>query len=370
MLVPRALHIDGVSFPLEVTPGGARIARATPALEALQLVIAQLCNAGVTAEQREVFARGGDFAVPNLSAVRLPASDPDARAAVAAWKAFAKRDPGEDIYLVSASFVNVPIAVPPTTMAQLVAELGPLCDGIRSGAVQAKLAEPGAEHAPPVPLAATSVIPSVAAAAVPATRATGATVDGGPPLAEDEVLRDLENSATMLDQLDPEDTIRDGLPSEELDALTAARRRTVLLGLRLAGLFSPSTLGSPAARTRLLAAGFPALTSYLDAALALSAYLTSRTRARVLPPASEDLLLSSVSLDWFRKATPRSAPPEGLAEDEWLMRCEAAFLRARAQGPRAGRTYLKLDDGTPVWLHFRTDLGPHVCLWRALVARR
>lgn len=361
MLVPRALQIDGVTFPLEVTPGGARLARVAPSLEALQLVIAQLCNPGVTPEQREVFARGENFSVPNLSAVRTPASDPDARGAVAAWQKFAKRDPGSDIYLVSASFAREAIAVPPTTMAQLVAALAPLCDGIRSGAVTPQLAEPGAEQAPP---AATAVIPDATAAAVPVTR------DSAPPLADDDVLRDLENSATMLDQLDPEDTIRDGLPSEELDALTSARRRTVLLGLRIAGLFSPATLASPAARTRLLAAGFPALTSYLDAAVALSAYLTSRTRAARLPPASEDLLLSQVSLDWFRKATPKSDPPEGLAPDEWLARCEAAFVRARAQGPRAGRTYLKLDDGTPVWLHFRTDLGPHVCLWRALPARR
>lgn len=361
MLVPRALHIDGVTFPLEVSPAGVRLALAVPALEAPQLVLAQLCNAGVTPQQRELFARGEDFAVPNISAVRMKASEPDAAEAVAAWKAFAGRDPGPDIYLVSASFSPQALAVPPTTMARLIAELGPLCDGLRSGALEPRLAEPGAELPPPAAAAtlSTGAIPATAAAAE------------APPLAGDEVLRDLENSAAMLDQLDPEDTLREGLPSEELDALTAARRRTLLLGLRLAGLFSPATLASPAAvRPRLLAAGFPTLAGYLDAAALLAAYLTSRTRAQKLPPASEDLLLSAVSLDWFRKAAPAAGAAAPAAGDEWLTRCEAAFARARATGPRAGRTYTKLDDGTAVWLHFRTDLGPHVSLWRALDARR
>jgi hypothetical protein len=358
------LHIDGVSFPLEVSAAGVRLALAVPALEAPQLVLAQLCNAGVTPQQRELFARGEDFAVPNLSAVRVPASDPDAREAIAAWQAFAGRDPGPDVYLVSASFSAHALAVPPPTMARLIAELGPLCDGVRSGALEPRLAEPGAEVPPPD---ATAILAPDDAAA--------ATALAPPALASDDVLRDLENSAAMLDQLDPEDTLREGLPSEQLDALTAARRRTVLLGLRIAGLFSPAAIAGPAAaatRARLLAAGFPTLAGYLDAAVALAAYLTSRTRAQQLPPASEDLLLSAVSLDWFRKAAPSAAPSPAprAADDAWLTRCEAAFARARAVGPRAGRTYTKLDDGTAVWLHFRTDVGPHVSLWRALEARR
>lgn len=362
MLVPRALHIDGVAFPLEVSPGGVRLALAVPALEAPQLVLAQLCNAGVPPERRELFARGEDFVVPNLSAIRMSASAPDARDAVAAWKKLARRDPGADVYVVSASFVNEALAIPATTMARLLAELAPLCDGIRSGAVEPRLAD-AAAHAG-------------AQAATPATAATvAATVASATasPFAPDDVLGDLEAAAALLDQLDPEDTLREGLPSEELDALTSARRRTVLLGLREAGLFTTAALAPEALgnhRARLLAASLPTLAGYLDAAAALAAYLTSRDRAALLPPASEDLLLAAVSLDWFRKPSPRAAPPPpSSSAATWLARCEAALLGARAAGPRAGRTYAKLD-GAGLWLHFRTDLGPHVCLWRALPASR
>ncbi len=349
MRAPESLHIDGVDFPLEVSAGGVRVAVATPSLDALQLVLARLSNVGVPAEERARFARGEDFAVPNLSARRIAGAAAAAGAAGAAdaianWRAFAGRDPGDDFYLVSASFAPHPIAVPRATMIQLIAELWRLSERVRNGLFETA----------PAPSPETAPAP-VAAQPAPAA----------PP--SDDVLRDLEDRALLLDQLDPEDTLRSGLPGESLDALTAARRRTVLLGLRIAGLLTSEPAALASLRPRLASLVLPTLEGYLDAAVALRAYLRSAARAELLPPGDkdllDDLLQSAVSLDWFRKATPPG--PATLPPDHWLARCEAAFLRARPAGPSAGRTYTKID-GVGTWLHYRSDLGPHLSLWRAL----
>lgn len=342
MRVPPVLHIEGVDFPLEVSASGVRLAIVTPALDALQLVLARLSNTGVPQEQRDGFARGQDFAVPNLSARRIKASAADAGVAIANWRAFAGRDPGDDLYLVSASFASHPIAVPRAVMIQLIAELWPLCEGVRNGLIEPVLASsPEAVTAAALP-AATSEQPS------------------------DDVLRDLEDAAVLLDQLDPEDTLRSGLPSEALDALTAARRRTVLLSLRIAGLLSSDPAELAILHTRIRSLQLPTLAGYVDAAMALRSYLQSATRAELLPPSGDDLLQSAVSLDWFRKGSP--AGPATTSPERWLALCEAAFLRTRPTGPLAGRTYTKLE-GLGVWLHYRSDLAAHLSLWRALPDR-
>lgn len=347
MRAPSSLHIEGVDFPLEISASGVRLAIVAPALDALQLVLARLSKVGVPQHERDCFARGEDFAVPNLSARRSAAgaaNAADAGDAIANWRAFAGREPGDDFYLVSASFASHPIAVPRTTMIQLIAELWPLCEGVRNGLVEPALAPPPE------------------AAAAPASTAPA----GAPAQPGEAVLRDLEDTALLLDQLDPEDTLRSGLPSEALDALTAARRRTVLLGLRTAGLLNPDPAALAALRTRLGALQLSTLARYLDAAAALRVYLSSAARAELLPAGSDDLLQSAVSLDWFRKASPPGPAP--LSPDRWLALCEAAFLRARPAGPLAGRTYTKID-GVGAWLYYRSDLGPHLSLWRALPDR-
>jgi hypothetical protein len=340
---PQPLSVEGVEFPLEASANGVRLAVVTPALDALQLVLARLSNPGVSAEQRGVFSRGEDFAVPNLSARRIPAADPGAAHAIANWRAFAAREPGDDLYLVSASFAPEPIAVPRATMIQLMAELWRLCEAVRAGQLE------------PLPSAPLPAPPTVSAAPAAARLPAG-----------DAVLVELEGAAALLDQLDPEDTLRAGPPGEALDALTAARRRTILLGLRTAGLLGADPEERAALRRRLVAMQLPTLLGYLDAASALRAYATSEERAALLPPASDDLLRSAVSLDWFRKGSP--AGPAGLSPARWLAQCEAAFLRARPVSPLAGRTFIQLG-GIGVWLHHRSDLGPHVSLWRAVVAR-
>ena len=406
MLVPRALRIEGVSFPLAVTASSAHLATSVPALQALQVVLVQLCDANAPAAVRECFARGEDFVVRELAAVRMKAHDADASAGLAQWRAFARSadttTADSDIYLVSASFVRTALAVPCAILVQLAAELVRLNDGLRAGTITAQLEPPDPADAPGAqplaggpPSAATldddgdddsdddsddddshddddeshddGPSPAHGSAAPQAPAAAEAplpALPALPSLPSDELLRQLENEAAMLDQLDPEDTLRPGLPSEELDALTAARRRTVLLGLRVAGLLHEAA-DSPELRHRLASAGLSTLTGYLDAAAALRAYLRSPGRARFFRGAAQvaDLLTSAVSLDWFRKDA--SITPPGVSPDEWLALCEANFVRSRPPGPRGGRTYVKLE-GRGVWIHFRADVGPHLCLWRAL----
>ena len=394
MLVPRVLRIEGVAFPLSVSAGVAVVSSALPELVALQTVLVQLCAASAPPELRERFARGEDFVEPALAAVRMQARDDDAGPALRQWRAFARAadttTADSEIYLVSASFARVPLAVPRAIMAQLAAELVRLNDELRAGQRTAQLE--------PVPAGEPEL--SAGGPAWPTTaptpdddddddgdtdddddedtdgddagddRAAHAAQPGAGPAAQhlsDELLRSLEDDAAVLDQLDPEDTLRAGLPPEQVDALTAARRRTVLLGLRVAGLLQASTdaADNAALRQRLQAAGLLTLLGYLDAAAALRAYLGSDARARFFrdqaPP--QDLLQSDVSLDWFRKASP--PPPPGVTAHEWLALCEINFVRSRGAGPRAGRTYVKLE-GRGTWLLYRTDVGPHLSLWRAL----
>lgn len=342
---PQILHVDGVEFPLEASASGVRLAVVTPALDALQLVLARLSNPGSSSQERDVFARGEDFAVPNLSARRIAATAPDAAPAIARWRAFAGREPGDELYLISASFAPEPLAVPRATMAELIAELWRLCEAVRAGQLEPAPARPAAAPAP--------------IAAAPAPIAARAPAD-------DDVLLELEGAAALLDQLDPEDTLRPNPPDEARDALTSARRRTILLGLRTAGLLGADPTERAALRRRLVATQRPTLLGYLDAATALRAYASSAERDAALPPFGDDLLQSAISLDWFRKGPPTG--PAELSPARWLARCEAAFLRARPVGPRAGRTFTQIG-GAGVWLHHRRDLGPHVSLWRAELAR-
>ncbi len=388
MLVPRFLLLDGVAFPLEVTASGARVAMAVPALEPVQLVLAQLCNPGVTEEQRACFAQGRDFVVPELAAVLLRADHPDARGGVESWRGFARAAdtlrPDSEIYLFTAGFSRYALALPRATAVALAAELVRVCEAVRAGALRAELAPP----APADPRVAggpmeetlddeptdeadetgedddSAPAPNRAEASPPAAPSPP---EAPPELASDELLRELENAAALLDQLDPEDTLRSDLPSEELDALTAARRRTVLTSLELAGFFAAEA-DTPALRDRLTRDGLWTLLGYLDAAAALRRYLASAARARLVhEPPPRSLLLAAVSLDYFRKASP-PGPPEVNAE-EWLALCEATFVRTRSASPRAGRTFLKLQ-GQNIWLWFRADAAPAVSLWRVVPAKR
>lgn len=388
MLVPRFLHLDGVAFPLEATATGVRVAMAVPALEPVQLVLAQLCNPGATAEQRAAFAAGRDFVVPELAAVRLRADHPDARGGVENWRAFARAAdalrPDSEIYLFSAGFSRHALALPRATAVALAAELMRLSDALRAGTLRAELAPP----APADPRVAGGPMeetlddesppdeeeedkggdaesaPHLEARAVPPAATEPRP---RPELASAELLRELENAAALLDQLDPEDTLRSDLPSEELDALTAARRRTVLTSLDLAGFFTAEA-DTPALRDRLARDGLLTLLGYLDAAAALRRYLASAARARLVrEPPPPSLLLAAVSLDYFRKPSP-PGPPEVTA-DEWLALCEANFVRSRSASPRAGRTFVKLQ-GQGVWLWFRADAAPAVSLWRVVPAAK
>lgn len=384
MLVPRFLLLDGVAFPLEVTASSARVAMAVPALEPVQLVLAQLCNPGVTEEQRACFAQGRDFVVPELAAVLLRADHPDARGGIESWRSFARAAdtlrPDSEIYLFTAGFSRYALALPRATAVALAAELVRVCEALRTGALRAELAPP-APTDPRVaggPLEETlddevdeygedadsAPAPDHAEAAPSAAPSPPAP---SPELASDELLRELENAAALLDQLDPEDTLRSDLPSEELDALTAARRRTVLTSLDLAGFFAAEA-DTPALRDRLTRDGLWTLLGYLEAARSLRSYLASEARARLVhEPPPRSLLLTAVSLDYFRKPSP-PGPPE-ITADEWLALCEANFVRSRSASPRAGRTFLKLQ-GQGVWLWFRADAAPTVSLWRVVPAKR
>jgi hypothetical protein len=356
--VPAALHLDDVTFPIEVASGGVRLKVVVPALDALQLVLARLCNPDATAEQRGVFARGEDFAVPSLSAVRMAASHPDAADAVASWTRFAGRPPGDDVYVVAASFSDEAIAVPRATLSKLLAELARLCDAVRVGDSDAHHDHDHHDHDPHHHAGGGAPSPSAAAGAPSPSAAAGAP--------SDELLRELERDALHLDSLDPEDTRRAGLPSEALDARTAARRRIVLLGLDEAGLLTTAAASDQALRARLRDTGCVTLLGYLDAVAALAAYYASPERAELpLPRADAAPLHGDVSLDWFRKASP-PGPPE-LSAHAWLARCEALFVRSRPSAPNAGRTFTKVA-GVGTWLHFRADRGPHVALWRAVLA--
>lgn len=391
MLVPRFVLLDGVAFPFEVTASGVRVAMTVPSLEPVQLVLAQLCNPGVTEEQRAAFAAGRDFVVPELAAVRLRADHPDARGGVESWRAFARTAdtlrPDSEIYLFTASFSRHALALPRATAVALAAELVRLSDALRAGTLRAELAPP----APADPRIAGGPMEETlddesppeeeedegddaeSASHLEARVVPPAATEPGPrpELASDELLRELENAAALLDQLDPEDTLRSDLPSEELDALTAARRRTVLTSLELAGFFTAEA-DTPALRDRLTRDGLWTLLGYLDAAAALRRYLASAARARLVrEPPPPSLLLAAVSLDYFRKPSP-PGPAETSSEvtaDEWLALCEANFVRTRSPSPRAGRTFVKLQS-QGVWLWFRADAAPAVSLWRVVPAKR
>ena len=173
-------------------------------------------------------------------------------------------------------------------------------------------------------------------------------------LASDQVLREIEAMAEILDTLDPSPGGPSHTPAEPITAAQIyAKRQRTLLELEVANVLSPE-LGE--GRTKLVALGLPHLVAYHDAAVDLRHYLTRPTRARLVrTPPPERLLESRVSLDWFRR--PSRYSPPGVADLDWLALCEANLNGTT----RPGCSFVKLEGAYhQLWTRVEIDALPRL----------
>jgi hypothetical protein len=156
-----------------------------------------------------------------------------------------------------------------------------------------------------------------------------------------EILAALERRAAELDAWAARSRTVEHLAEE------AARRRTLLIELDVAGLLS----GADARAMRAELERLPTLRAYHAAALALSHYLGGAVRRRSIPDATpEPIRGAPVSVDWFRLG-PRTPP--GADPEAWTVLGESLLRGARLEGPEG--EFAAQADGRWYEVHWRAD---------------
>ena len=322
------LEAAGLRLPLEDADGGPVVSTtAEPELAPLAWVL----NAGATGMLpglRDAVAAGEDAVVQGLYATR-PDPREDHAAAAAAWRRRTGREPAADAYVVGTTFAESGVLLPRAALLELLDALA----RVREGS--------GAPHAAP---GAGGPAPEVAS---PASDASARARDGD----GDTQLDDLERRAAEVDALADA-----GPASAEAAGALAAKRRVLLLLLDGAGVLGDEPPPE--------VARYPCLAGYREAADALRRYLGSEERrARVADPEPARVVGAHVSLDWFRRPSPR--PDPGEPPHRWLAVAEAT-LRAAPLDEQAGAGEVYLRGGGGWWvLDWRRDDGVTPALVRA-----
>ncbi len=266
-----------------------------------------------------------------------------------------------DVYFAGASFVDDNILIPTATLIKLMTKLYEINDAIREGRMEPRI-DDSIPIPPPRPPPPPPPIPRVT----------------------DEELRAMEEDARAVDAIDP---LTDAL-SDGAGAKRAENRREILLS-RLDDANRRERDGEDDAVQRFAQLELTELLRYHAAFEKLTAYLQAPERSAIVEPtvaaakreagvtepatcaeqaAAHGLKVSpcsaDVSIDLFRLAT---TPPEGVAELEWLARCEAVFLHSRITGAAAKGAFG--DMFTRVLRHrvrmrYRTELTDFPRLWR------
>lgn len=297
------LRAGGVLLPLEQTSGGPIVSTsADPDLAPLAWVL-NAAATGMLPDLRAAVEAGDDAVVQGLYATR-PDPYEDHSEQVETWRRLSGSDPGADTYTVGTTFAGRGLLVPRAALLEMLDAL----ERARFG----------------------DAVPAVGS----------------------EQLDELERRAEELDEL----AAAPPRTAEEAGR-ESAKRRFLLLALDQAGVLGERP---PAGLDGLLAA-------YRDAAAELRRYLGSEER-RALVPAAEaaGVLGAPVSLDWFRRPSPRPNPLE--RPFHWLAACEAALHAAQIDGDAAaGEVFVRRE---PAWwaVEWRRDDGVTPALVRARAA--
>jgi hypothetical protein len=298
--VSSVLRAGGVALPLEQTSDGPIVSTsADPELAPLAWVL----NAAATRtlpHLRDAVAAGEDAVVQGLYATR-PDPHEDHAAAAAVWRRLSGRDPGDDAYTVGTTFSGPGLLVPRDALLEMLDAL----ERARAG--------------------------------------------GGASTAGAEELDELERRAAELDAAPAPRTAQEA-------GTQSGARRFLLLALDHAGVLGERPPGGLDER--------PLLAGYRDAAVELRGYLASEDRRALVAGAPPSRVLGApVSLDWFRRPSPRPNPLE--RPFRWLAAGEAA-LRAAQLDERSGAGEVFVRRGPDWWIfEWRRDDGMTPALVRA-----
>jgi len=296
------INIAGLNILLEETPSGPILSHKDHWLEPLAWVVNSILSWPHARGVIDALERGEGLIVEGLVVTRPEPDDPYVEEAKARWREWTGHDAGEDIYVVTTTFIKHEVVIPRPALVEL---LNRLYDQRRP--------------APPLPPAPWLF-----------------RVDPIAPIpyeGEEEIMRGLERRAAELDA-SAKEAAESG--SVELAATVSARRRFLLLDVNAAGLFHEAHAKSK--RVWLDEWGLHTLLGYFEAALKLLAYFASVDRRLYIPGAGpEPVPGARVSVDWYRLD---GAPPQGFRPEQWLGYCESILMDAKSTEGGEGEIFV------------------------------
>jgi hypothetical protein len=388
-VVPAFVAVDGVKFPLSVSPQGVGLANdaAYPGLDALSYVAGHWI-ARARGERLAELTERRSLQQQALAAFFIEPKDRDDLGdGVENWTRLAGAPPDlGDAYFVGTDWIRASLVVPRSTLIRLIEQVGALDDAVKAHMLEPRIdgvPEAGPVSRPPqtdgdadadadaaedadADLDGDSADTALERPSRIAAAATGAALATPPTpgLAADDLLREIDAVAAQVDDLDA--AARHGdepYTSVERNADAAARRGRLFIELDVAGLFAPALADQ--ARAALTRLGLTRLLAYHGAGQALARYLASPERAARFPgEPPPPVTAAQVSLDWFR--IPAGYRPDGVTEYEWLALCERNFA-SPLPSSSAGVRFVRLC-GAMHQLRYRAEVGPAPCLWRAQLA--
>lgn len=380
-LVPSYLQIDGMVFPLLAHPQGVRLdSKDREFLQGPRFVVSSILNDQVPHEVLKALEERRDL--PMRQELSVAPADPisfpsDYEKHIELWQRLTGNslDP-HDAYSIGASFLDdkFNLVLPRSTFIVLMTKLYELNDAVREGRMEPRIDD--SMPVPPLPL--------------PPPERNAWT---------DEELRELEEAATELDELDP---LWDSPAPDPYSTHSVENRRAFLFAM-LEVAYLRTEQGDDDVPPRLRELELPTLIVYDEALTALRAYLRDPARAAIVDPEVEgakrhEALSTStsasgtgtgfeiaaasglpvtpfnadVSLDLFR--LPEPLRPAGLSSHTWIAHCEAAFVRLRITGAIAPGTSSAQEVftrvlGHQVKLRYRPETTPVPRLWRIELLR-
>jgi len=315
----RQIVVEGLAFDLRETQLGPILKGGTPLSEPLAWVVNSAFN-GAIPDLLDALKRGDNTGRGGVFLVR-PLPEHDVQKERANWRELTGNDPGNDVYLLGTSFLEVSLLAPRSTLIRIIETLGRM----------------RAETQQPLP-----------------SLFRGEPVWEVPAEGEQELIAELEQQLHEFKELEAKEA------TDDERSQLSAKRRFLLLDLSAAGLLDNKHW--TAKSVWLEKWGFGNLRDFYRAVLRIIEYFASDERREFIPSAgAEPVLGADVSVDFFRF---EHTPPAGIPSFRWVAFCEDVFRSSEVGDVAEGEVFTKIDEGW-VRILWRRDDGKTPAMYAA-----